>query len=86
MVIPKTKTHMKDNRSTKRRFHLVLAACCWASLDVQAQQEVAGGQEGQDQLALSRELLNKYYESEKLLGQEQAEWRLGKELLSSRNW
>jgi hypothetical protein len=38
----------------------------------------------QDYLALSRELLNKYYETEKLLGQEQADWRLGKELLQSR--
>lgn len=37
-----------------------------------------------DYLQLSRELLSKYYETEKLLGQEQADWRLGKELLQSR--
>ncbi len=40
--------------------------------------------EAVDWLELSRELLGKYYETEKLLGQEQADWRLGKELLANR--
>jgi hypothetical protein len=37
-----------------------------------------------DYLALSREALNKYYEMRKLLGKEQAEWKLGREVLQSR--
>lgn len=61
---------------------LAMAICCMAA-PVSAQQ-TAAGKEQDDQLALSRELLNKYYETEKLLGQEQAEWRLGEELLASR--
>lgn len=44
----------------------------------------AAAAEAVDWLELSRELLGKYYETEKLLGQEQADWRLGKELLANR--
>ena len=65
------------------RVQLLAVACCLSGLSVQAQQGAAVG-ELEDQLSLSRDLLNKYYESEKLLGQEQADWRLGKELLVSR--
>lgn len=49
----------------------------------QAQEKPVSG-ETVDLLELSRELLGKYYETEKLLGQEQADWRLGKELLANR--
>jgi hypothetical protein len=37
-----------------------------------------------DYLALSREALNKFYDLRKLLGKEQAEWKLGREVLKSR--
>ena len=37
-----------------------------------------------DYLGLSRELLTKYYDTRKLLGKEQAEWKLGQEVLKSR--
>ncbi len=35
-------------------------------------------------LGLSRELLNKYYETRKLLDKERSEWKLGKDVLQSR--
>jgi hypothetical protein len=86
MVVSETKTNMNHSQPTKSKLQLqlLLLTCCWIGLGAQAQQGTASGSEQQDQLALSRELLNKYYESEKLLGQEQADWRLGKELLVSR--
>ncbi len=37
-----------------------------------------------DYLGLSRELLNKYYETRKLLDKERSEWKLGKDVLQSR--
>lgn len=72
---------MKEGRTIMKVNRLLLMACSFAALNAYGQKEAANGQ---DELALSRELLNKYYESEKLLGQEQADWRLGKELLVSR--
>jgi hypothetical protein len=74
---------MKNKRFIGTGMRAVAAALCFAAAGLEAQQG-GGVTEQQDQLALSRELLNKYYETEKLLGQEQAEWRLGKELLASR--
>lgn len=75
---------MNDSRPTTNSLQLILVACCLLGLSARAQQGATGGSEQQDELAISRELLNKYYETERLLGQEQAEWRLGKELLVSR--
>lgn len=37
-----------------------------------------------DNLGLARELLNKFYETRKLTAKEQAEWKLGREVLKSR--
>lgn len=37
-----------------------------------------------DYLALSRELLNKYYETQKLLSKEESDWKTGKEIIGSR--
>ncbi|MEN3942557.1 DUF3450 family protein [Prosthecobacter sp. SYSU 5D2] len=37
-----------------------------------------------DYLALSRELLNKYYETQKLLSKEETDWKTGKEIVGSR--
>lgn len=39
---------------------------------------------GADYLGLSRELLNKYYETRKLLDKERSDWKLGKDVLQSR--
>ena len=60
-----------------------LLACLLALLSAGSSQAQTPAAD-KDYLQLSRELLNKYYETEKLLGQEQADWRLGKELLQSR--
>lgn len=38
----------------------------------------------QDYLALSRDLLGKYYETQKLLAKEEADWKTGREILDSR--
>ncbi len=54
------------------------------AVSASAQQAASATSADKDYLQLARELLNKYYETEKLLGQEQADWRLGKELLQSR--
>lgn len=81
MVNGNKNNDMKQGRTLMIRTRLFLLVSCFAALNTYGQNGTANGQ---DQLALSRELLNKYYESEKLLGQEQADWRLGKELLVSR--
>lgn len=63
----------------------ILAALLLLTAAASAQQPPAPtAAADKDYLQLSRELLNKYYETEKLLGQEQADWRLGRELLQSR--
>jgi hypothetical protein len=78
---------MKPSRfQIKRMGAMALLSVCLLSADVTTAQQPAAAavKEDQDQLALARELLNKYYETEKLLGQEQSDWRLGRELLVSR--
>jgi hypothetical protein len=57
---------------------LLMTPCLVSAQEAEKRTEVV------DLLQLSRELLGKYYETEKLLGQEQADWRLGKELLANR--
>lgn len=61
-------------------FRLLLPTLILA-VSVQAQ---TPGSPTKDYLALSRELLNKYYETQKLLAKEEADWRTGKEILTSR--
>lgn len=58
----------------------VLAALARAT----AQTTAAPASATTDYLGLSRELLTKYYDTRKLLGKEQAEWKLGQEVLKSR--
>lgn len=47
-------------------------------------QQVPAASATKDYLQLSRELLNKYYETQKILSREQADWKTGRELLQSR--
>ena len=63
---------------------LVWVSMAGAVTPVKAQSKPAAQQETVDYLALSRDLLTKYYETEKLLGQEQADWKLNRELLKNR--
>ena len=63
---------------------LVCASLIGVATDADAQSKPVAAQETVDFLALSRELLTKYYETEKLLGQEQSDWKLGRELLKNR--
>lgn len=51
------------------------------SVGLQAQQP---NSPTKDYLELSRELLNKYYETQKLLAKEKADWKLGKEIMETR--
>lgn len=84
-----TNSKMKNLTSINLRFRcadprwIIGLALFFISFVSQAQEKPASG-ETVDFLALSREMLGKYYETEKLLGQEQADWRLGKELLANR--
>lgn len=64
-----------------RRLLLSLLCCLAASL-APAQTPAAAGTK--DYLELSRELLNKYYETQKLLAKEEADWKTGKEIVTSR--
>lgn len=61
--------------------HCTLAVCTLMAGTVLAQAPTAPAS---DYLGLSRELLNKYYETRKLLAKEQSEWKLGREVLKSR--
>ena len=46
--------------------------------------ETAAVKATQDYLALSRDLLGKYYETQKLLAKEEADWKTGRDILDSR--
>jgi hypothetical protein len=72
----------KNGEQPVMKTHTLLVAAALSWLPFAAQAQPASGDT--DLLMLSRELLEKYYETEKLLGRERAEWRLGRELLSSR--
>ncbi len=65
--------------------HTLFFAALFAGLVfAQAQKPATAATATSDYLGLSRELLNKYYETRKLLGKEQADWKLGQEVLKSR--
>lgn len=59
-----------------------LALCLFAAAPASAQAPASTATK--DYLALSRELLNKYYETQKLLAKEDSDWKLGKEVIGSR--
>lgn len=63
---------------------LFLFCLCLIQAGALSAQAPAAASETQDYLALSRDLLNKYYETQKLLAKEESEWKTGKEIVSSR--
>lgn len=64
------------------RCFLPIVFCLLSAAAVQAQ--TPSPTATKDYLALSRELLNKYYETQKLLSQEETDWKTGKEIVGSR--
>lgn len=70
-------------KTLPHRLVLMLCAIAWF-----VPSEVANAQQPnsptKDYLELSRELLNKYYETQKVLSKEKADWKLGKEIMQTR--
>lgn len=62
---------------------LLAPLCCLLAV-LPAPAETPAAQATRDYLALSRDLLSKYYETQKLLAKEESDWKTGREILDSR--